>query len=535
MDEQHQEQRAALPAVAGDELAGLGSQPAGAGDALPSDAADVASSPAFTRSPAAPEYGAGQYPPQPPVYPGYPAPSMPPGQYPSFGQYPTYPGVPSSPSTPFYAPLSAAYSPAAEPQAPQAGLTSILVQPFTAWTSAFVVAGAFLLLALVYTLTELALHGDWAQGGTAVGYAALALAAVAVLGTVLRVALGRKALTTVALGLLLSVALAGSGLGGILLTSPLHHAQAQYLESNGKYEAAIHEYSLSGQVAPNAPDIALAYDEWGESLLEEGSYLEALTRFNVVITQYGESGAPVDRAYQGTFNTYVAWDRTSASNAPYVNAIAFFQSYRGRAGCDAACQTAVQDAEAAARYQYGVALTNQSDFTDAIVQLDAVQAQFPGGQYAAQAHTADAKAYWGLGQQQLTGATCTDAVPTYQTLAAKYADTTQGQQAKSALAAPVTVTGNLIHYPTNPTPTAFLSKHANPAGFFFSDDYTTSVDPHTGKFTFNKVGQGKYNLSTSRPISGGTEFVWWQSNNGNLYTVQVGPLCTVQLPSLSYT
>lgn len=459
-----------------------------------------------------------QYPQAP--YPGY----VPPSQ-------PTYPGYPGSPSLPLNAATTDYRSPSSW-ALPRAKPPSRLAQPFPLWLCVLLFIGAYVLLAFVYSAVEIVAHGDWSDGARAAGIAALIMAGVALVVLAARLISGRRAISTIALGLLLVAALAGAGTGGITFAAPLHGIEARSLEQSGQWSGAIREYQLAGDAAPNAPNIARVYDEWGEQRLTQRDFEQATVTFSTVITAYPKSSSSYDRAQQDLFKSYTAWLQSSPQTVPYADAIADFVAYRALPTCDATCQSGAQDAEAHARYLYGSQLAGKQRYNDAIKQFETVQVQFPTSAYASQAHSAAATAYYNLGQQQLSQ-TCADAIPTYQTLAKKYGDTPEGKKAKSALAAPQRVTGKMINYPSNPVPTIMLSRSADPNNFSFSQEYTTTPGSG-GSFAFKNVAQGNYNIATLRNTSTQEEETWYQSSSGNLYTVHVGPLCPTDFGTYNY-
>jgi hypothetical protein len=409
---------------------------------------------------------------------------------------------------------------------------SWFARPFGTMTAALVAVCCFALVGITYSVAVLT-GADWTRGVQIAADAAFALALLAVAGAALRYAAGRRALRTLGLALLLVASLAGTGAGGLLLAPGLHSAQARVLESSGRYEAAIAEYTLAGDAVANSPAIAQAYDEWAASLLRQKNYSAALSRYLLVTISYPGTGAPYHQAEAGIFATYTAWIAAGGTDVPYPSAIAYIQTYSASPACDAACQATATTIMPQAAYQFGTQLIAAEQYAQAIQQLAAVKARYPQSPYAAQAHAAAAIAYLDLGQQQLPTA-CADAVKSYQTLATQYADTPQGAEAKQALAAPQPVTGTISHTPTNPAPTIYLSRSAAPVSFYFSDDFHASVDPQSGAFHFASVPLGTYYLSATRDIAGGTQTVWWRAANGSVLTVRVSPLCGAVLGTLPF-
>ncbi|HEV2405972.1 MAG TPA: hypothetical protein VGR88_10985, partial [Ktedonobacterales bacterium] len=257
-------------------------------------------------------------------------------------------------------------------------------------------------------------------------------------------------------------------------------------------------------------------------LLGGQSYKDALGKFSTVTGEYGQSGAPVARANSDTFQTYSAWVKANASDTPYADALTFLQSYGTSAGCDSSCQTTVKAVEAQAHYQYGQQYLAQQDYADAISQFETVTTQFAQSGYASQAHSAAAQALLSYGQQ-LKSSACSNALPIYQKLVSQYGDTAQGQQAKSALAAPVSVSGQFFtNASSGSIQTVIFAKTVDRNSGYQSNDYQTSVNA-SGQFTFASVAQGTYNVLY---MSGGNLFVVTHASDGSFYTVTVGQLCS---------
>jgi outer membrane protein assembly factor BamD (BamD/ComL family) len=320
-----------------------------------------------------------------------------------------------------------------------------------------------------------------------------------------------------------------TGIGSLTFASPLHGIQASTLERNGQWADAIREYSYAGQGAPNAPDIARVYDEWGEQLLGQRSLGLAVSRFDTVVTQYSQSGSAYDRGRTDLYNAYKEWIGTQGTDVPYPDAITYFETYAGFSTCDSTCQVDAHTIEAQARFQYGTQLAASSNYADAITQFEAIQKQFPQSPYASQAHTAAATAYYAEGQADLSGSSCANALTAYKTLVSNYGDTPEGQKAKTALAAGVDVTGTIPSAP-GAIP-VFLSKHVDPTNFIFSSEYRSTLGTN-GSFTFHGVQSGDYNLATSHDTGTAINFVYWHDASGNLYFIHVGQLCPVQVNDL---
>lgn len=445
--------------------------------------------------------------------------------------YPPAPGYPPQyPPTPYggmYAPTPYGGYPAAQP--PQE--PSALAQPFPIWLTLAAPLVMLVTLGVAFGAEVLLLGSDWATGALAAALAAFALAAVTVIVLIIRVLAGRRALGTVALSALLALALAGGGLAGISQLNPLRRAQAQQFESARQWQAAINEYAQSGESAPNAPDIARIYTEWGEALASSQDYVGSASKLTTVTQTYAQSGAPVTRAKADLYNDYVAWIRSGATTLPFQQALTFLTSYTSDPACDTTCQTTITDVMGQAHFQYGQQLLTANQFKPAITEFELVQSEYTTTQYAKPAHLAAAQAYLALAQQTITQ-DCVSAVPYYVTLAKSYGDTDQGKQAKSKLAAPVSVSGTISGAPKSPPITVYLSLRVTPSRSYASGEYHTRLDASTGNYSFSKVKPGVYYPTTLQTTSSQIIYSYWPGKPA--YSVTVGPVCAFQVPALTW-
>jgi tetratricopeptide (TPR) repeat protein len=410
---------------------------------------------------------------------------------------------------------------------------SALAQPFPIWLTLAAPLVMLATLALAYGAEVYLLGADWATGALAAALAAFALAALTVIVLIVRVIAGRRAFGTVALAALLALTLVGGGLGGVSQINPLRRAQAQRLESARQWQAAINEYAQSGENAPNAPDIARIYTEWGEALAGGGDYAGAASKLATVTQTYAQSGTYVARARADLYNTYVTWIRSGATTLPFQQSLAFLASYASDPACDTTCQQTIKDVSGQAHFQYGEQLLKANQYKQAITEFELVQAQYATSAYAGQAHAAAAQAYLALGQQTLAQ-DCASAVPYYETLAKTYGDTNEGKQAKAKLAAGVKVSGVISGAPGKPAPTVFLSLHVAPSRYYASGEYKTSLSLPSGKYSFNSVKPGVYYLTTLRTTSTQIVYTWYNGSDNKPYGIQVGPMCATDLGALKY-
>ncbi len=410
-------------------------------------------------------------------------------------------------------------------------LRETLTRPLGRWTAVLLFGSALLAMAAAALLGLAVSHGEWATGARAAGLAGLVSCGAYLLGMLVRLGAGRRTAPAMLLGLLAALVLGLAGDAGLWLINPLHVAQARAFETSHAWDMALREYAASGEHGPASRDLARIDVEWGDTLLSQSQYAPALDRYLTVISVYPQVPVETLRAVHGLLVAYAAWLSTDASDLPYPGILAQLAQDRQASWCNAACRDAVGLLQAGARYQYGVALAQAKQYGQATVQFDTVTTQFATSPFAARAHAAAATAYYAIGQAQQAGPACTDAIPIYQKLATEYSDTPEGASAKQALAAPEDVTGTLQGYPTNPAPAMYLSHYVFQSTYF-SDDYSAGLGA-SGQFTFKQVAQGSYNLSAA--FANGSGVRWYDAQTGNEYNIVVGPLCTLQLPTYSWS
>jgi hypothetical protein len=441
--------------------------------------------------------------------------------------------TPLAPASPIYG----------APTAPNLAITpleererSVLAEPFPRSWMLMVAGGVALALIVAFLVQALVVRGDWAESALVAGYTAFGLAAFALVIAGIRYAQGRRTTSFYALAGLLLVVLLGTGGSSLALAQQLHLVEAKKFEATGQWDQAAKEYALYGERAPHAPNLGRVYLRWGQDLAQKQAWSDAATHLSAALVANPSDANLTAQANTALYTTFVGWMKADAAHVPYPAAIETFATQREASNCDPTCQTDSATFEAQARYLYGQQLATAQSYAEAAGQFSAIETQFANSAYASQAHAGAATAYLALGQQQIASKTCTDAVPTYQTLTKTYSDTSEGIQAAAALAAPQKVTGKFTDVPSgNPVPRIRLSKVAKPATFYSSNDYATSLDGATGAFTFASVTPGAYNLSTARDFGYKTDFNYFHGKSGNLYSIDVGPLCTRDLGTISYT
>jgi hypothetical protein len=577
----------ASPAAAtsgGDDSPTLRGSPDPAGGAVqqpaPSEVAPFgASAPQATGAPPpVPGWSSGSYPAQAPTPPqgwssgaAYPAPSTPgwsSGAYPPTvgagtefpaGVYPTpgaafnsgvyppvtpapgmqasgvsYPGQQSQPGWPGY--------PGQVPP-PTAQGPSGLIKPLPLWafiTSILVVA---LLLAVLVFFTG----ADWSAGAQTAGIVALVIGALILIAFGVRAALGMLAPTNVhrrsqiISSILLALILFAVGAIGLTQGLGIHAVQAHFLEGQQKWQLAINEYQASGQSAPTSDDIARTYVEWGEQLANQQppsdrQYNDALGKFNTVIATYTQASAQVARAEKDVISTSQAAAAFDSQNKNYAGATQYYDSLLGQPYCTASCQSQTGALDATAYYNLAEQNLAAQKYADAVTAFNTLTTKFGSSPEAQKAHADYAKALWGEGQAQLTTA-CSSAVATYQQLATNFSDTSEGQQAATALKQPQPVKGQFtstIPSGTN-TPEVGLvqgiSANMSSSAFYAilakSPVVTVQSD---GKFQFQPVAQGTYYLVWGVVNSADNRVVFLV---GQRYPATVGPLCPFDYGQIS--
>jgi hypothetical protein len=293
----------------------------------------------------------------------------------------------------------------------------------------------------------------------------------------------------------LLLALALASVAAWVWPSSIHGLQAHALEGVRQWDAALHEYELTGERAPNAPNQARVQIEWSEDLLGHRRYGDALLHL-----LQAQADATTDKSIAGRvaadrYLVYRDWLSSGATDVPYVEAIGFLGGYRRSGSCTAACQ--------------------------ANTRLLLARANFLQG------------------KSQLAAGSCQSALTYYQLVAHDYADTTYGKQASVALAVPVDVSGSIVNTPPSvlaTAPTLYLSSRVSPMVLdkvdYYSADYTTALES-SGSFAFHGVRPGKYNLSIK--LANGEWTYWRYPDPYDPYTVVVGGLCPTDLQSYPWT
>jgi tetratricopeptide (TPR) repeat protein len=503
-----------------------------------------------------PGFPSGAYPQQPPLsdFPSgaYPQQGQPSGAYPQQGQpsgvfpptmgtfpegaYPgPYPGQPSQvgwgaygvPGTP----------PVAQPSAP-----SKLINPMPLWAfiASIVVVAALLGILTFFT------GSDWAAGAQTAGIVALVVGVLVLIAFGVRAGLGMLVQTNthrraqVISSLLLTLLLIAVGAFGLTQQITMHNFQASTLEKQHNWQMAINEYEAAGQSAPSSEDIARTYNEWGEALQTQGQYNNAIIKYDLVYTTYNQAPTGLAKAKSDAISAYQTQAQQAAQQQDYVSATKHYDALLAEPYCqnDHNCQTQYSTADATAYYNLAEQKLHLQppDYASAKAAFEKLTTSFNSSPESQRAHADYASALWGDGQQ-LLNTTCSSALSIYQQLSSQFSDTTQGQQAKTALQRPEGVKGTFSsNIPTSPdSPTVSLVQGTSPG--MTTDQFYAILEksPLTivnsdGSFTFKPVKQGSYYLvwGTFNTSTGAASFY-----NAQLYPAVVGPLCTLDMGQIN--
>ena len=400
------------------------------------------------------------------------------------------------PSQPLYGPLSQPYYGAPQ-NMPLVGAPPTFPllrrEPFD--TRRFLIGGIPLWAGLVALIAAVATHGvgvfalhkDWADSAWSAAFVALAGVGIIVVAGIVLLALRRFQWLTLGLSTLLLVTLSASGASVLTNQPTIHRLQAHALENDKQWQASIHEYGLAGERPPEAPDTARVHLEWGEQLLQEKKYRDAINLFYQASNDVDSSAAVSDRSLSDLYTAYKAWFATHASDVPNLEVGRFFETYLSLLSCPEVCKLEAKELASQAFYAHGSAALAQGD--------------------------------------------CSVAAFEYQHLVDMYPGTVSTQKAAVAMAAPVTFTVTISNLPKQYAGyIAHLSSHVSPEELhnvqYFSRDYAAALDANA-QATFHNVRPGKYNFSFDFPP--GAQYgswYWWASDQPfDPYSAIVPPLC----------
>ncbi len=413
-----------------------------------------------------------------------------------------------------------------------------------------VLIGSIVLVALLLIVIQLT-GSDWAAGAMRVAIVAGILAIVVLLITVVRMILNKATkshparliqfVSTILVVALLSLLC----LVGLTQQSAIHNLQAHSWEAQQQWQFAINQYQSSGEGAPTSENITRVYNLWGEQFTSHQHYIEALTKYNIVLTYYGSAITGVARAQTDAITAYFAWGQQASQQHDYIAATNHYDALLHLPYCAATCQSQANALDATAYYNLAESQLVAKNYSDAISSFHVLVSRFANSIEAHKVHRDYAKALLGEGKQQLTGSECSSAIPTYQQLSAQFGDTPEGQQATSALRANQPVKGHFSStIPNNPslTPIATLIQglnHNMSDSLFFQLLSTAPTAPiqSNGDFTFSPLPQGSYGLAWGTNQSNGAKhflFAYYPDGT-SFYVAKVGPLCPYDFGDLKET
>jgi tetratricopeptide (TPR) repeat protein len=410
-----------------------------------------------------------------------------------------------------------------------------LAKPFPGW---IVIAAIVVTLALFAVFAFLG--DDWAQSALFVGLAAGVVFLLLATLTILRLAGGmvnaenshrvRQVLSAV----LASVLLIGLFAGAFIVQAPLHRAQASVFEAQKQWQLALNEYKQAGEKSPSSNDLARVYNDWAEEAEAQGEYSSAIDFFTSVLKIYPGATDQVARARTGLVAAYIAWGKAALDSNDYQSAAQRLDTLLALDYCDSACKTRAGAADATAYYNWAEAALTTQAYDVAVDKFHSLVQRFPSSLEAAQAHGDLATSLLGLGQKQ-RGGVCSQAIPTYQELSTKFADTPEGQAATAELAKPQPVTGRF----TKAVPAgafAILAKGINnnmSDAAFFRAVGSPAPRVHVnsdGTFLFASVAQGEWDLVWGTGLH--YLFSYHKDTGESYWKAQVGPLCAFDFGSL---
>jgi hypothetical protein len=421
-----------------------------------------------------------------------------------------------------------------------------LSKPIPLW--AFI--GSIVAVVLLFVVLQLT-SSDWAAGAMRVGIVAGVLALIVLLVTVVRMLLGMAAkpnparliqlISSVLVILLLSLLC----LVGLTQQSAIHNLQAHSWEAQQQWQSAINQYQSSGEGAPTSEDIARVYNLWGEKFTSHQQYEKAVAKYNIVLTYYGSASAGITRAQSDSITAYRAWGQQASQEHDYAAATNHFDVLLNLSYCTATCQSQAKALDATAYYNLAESQLAVKNYPAAVNNFHILVSRFANSTEAPGAHRDYAKALFGEGEQQLKGAVCSSAVPTYQQLSTQFRDTPEGQRATNALKANQPVKGHFINtIPNDPslTPVATLihglNNNMSDSQFFqlLSAAPTASIQSN-GDFIFSPLPQGTYGLAWGTNQNNGAKHfqIAYNSDGSASYVAKVGPLCPYDFGDLNET
>src|SRR5260370_37609623 len=263
------------------------------------------------------------------------------------------------------------------------------------------------------------------------------------------------------------------------------------------------------------------------------------------MNKYGSATSCVDRARSDTIKAYLGWGQQASQQHDYTAATSHYDALLQLSYCTTTCQAQANALDATAYYNLAESQFAAKNYVDAVSNFQTVVSRFANSPEAIKLHEDYAKALLGHGQQQLTSASCSSAIPTYQQLSSQFGDTPEGQQATSALKAPQTVKERFVKaVPNNTSLTQEAAlmqglKQSLPTNQFFQmlSSSPTAIIQSNGSFSFKPIKHGSYYLAwgTSNNVTRSQSFISYfkQNHRSPVYVATVCPLCAFDLGNIS--
>jgi tetratricopeptide (TPR) repeat protein len=320
---------------------------------------------------------------------------------------------------------------------------SKLIQPLPLFAFILAIIAGLATLGLLFFYSG----KDWAAGAQTSAIVAIVIGVLILIAFGTRAALGMLAaanphrIAQTASALILAVLLFAFAGINLSAQSNIHQWQAGVLEGQKNWSFSMSEYIASGANASSSEDVARVNNLWGEELLSQQKFSDALAKFNTVLSTSTTIGKAL--ATKNKIDTYQKWAAFYSGQKDYANATSTLDTLLGDPVCTADCQTSTSTLDATAYYNLAEQALAKPDYTAAVAAFQHLTTTFASSTSASKAHNDYAKALWGSVQNaDLTASTCSSStLPVYQQLSTTFSDTTEGQSAKTALTGNVTVKG----------------------------------------------------------------------------------------------
>lgn len=415
-----------------------------------------------------------------------------------------------------------------------------LVRPVAPRTAA-IVAAIVLICIVVAQVTD----GEWAYGAMRAAFVALTAGILVLLVIGVRFLVGIRRFKLFLAPLLTLLVLLLVSATGFTQQSTIHRLQGQNLEGQKQWANAIAEFRLAGEGPPTSDNIARTDVEWGEQLIVQHQYTNAIVKLNTVLTTYGSASGEIGRAQNDEVMAYLALAKQEMQTQNYRLATNYLDDLLNQSYCNATCQAQADTLDATSYYKLAEGQLGAQQYDSATTNFQTILQRFADSPEAKQLHPELGQSILGQGKEQLAR-NCTVALPTYQQLTRDFSDTAAGKEAASALSAPQPVTGRFTSsIPNDPAlaPMVFLAKNVKgnmPSDQFFQalQNAPSASIQRDGSFTIKSVAQGTYDLVWGTTRNNGDVnygFKYHINDNTPVYVATVGQLCSFDFGPINET